>query len=86
MSVFDHIVGLVLKGLSFNYCPLVWHFSPNKSIKKLKIYRSVVLDKLSVIRKGKSDYKTLLDKCGKESAGIRRIKTLAIEYLKLLLS
>ena len=64
----------------------MWHFSPNKSIKKLKICRSVVLDKLSVIRKGKSDYETLLDKCGKESAEIRRIKTLAIEYLKLLLS
>ena len=63
----------------------MWHFSPNKSIKKLKIYRIVVLDKLSVIRKGKSDYETLLDKC-KESAEIRRIKTLVIEYLKLLLS
>ena len=30
----------------------------------------------------KSDYKTLLDKSGKESMKIRRIKTLAIEILR----
>ena len=29
---------------NFNYCPLLWHFTTNKSIEKLKICISAVLD------------------------------------------
>ena len=63
---------------SFNYCPLVWHFS--KSVEKneniWKHYLRLTLND------NKSDYKTLLDKSGKESMKNRRIKKLPIEIFK----
>ena len=46
----------------------------------MKTYISDVLDQLSIIIKATT--KTLLDKSGKESMKIRRIKTLAIEKYK----
>ena len=65
---------------NFNYCPLVWHFSTNKSIEKIdnihKCYLKLILNDY------KSDYKTLLDKSDKEYVKIRRIKTLAIEIFQ----
>ena len=65
---------------NFNYCPLVWHFSTNKSIENIdnihKCYFKLILNDY------KSDYKTLLDKSDKEYMKIRRIKTLAIEIFK----
>ena len=65
---------------NFNYCPLVWHFSTSKSIEKIEnIHKRCLRLALSYL---KSDYKTLLDKSGKESMKIRRIKTLAIETFK----
>ena len=64
---------------NFNYCLLVWHFSINKSIEKIEnIKRCLRLFSNDY----KSDYKTLLDKSGKESMEIRRIKTLSIEILQ----
>ena len=63
---------------NFNYCPLVWHFSNNKSIEKIENIRCLRL----TLNDYKSDYKTLLDKSGKESMKIRRIKTLAIEIFR----
>ena len=65
---------------NFNYYPLVWHFSTNKSIEKLENIHKRCL-RLTV-NHYKSDYTTLLDKSGKESMKIRRIKTLAIEIFK----
>ena len=65
---------------SFNYCPLVWHFSTNKSIEKIENIHKCCLR--LTLNDYKSDYKTLLDKSGKESMKIRRIKTLAIEIFR----
>ena len=62
---------------SFNYCPLVWHFNTNKSIENLHKHCLRL-----TLNDHKSDYKTLLDKSGKESMKIRRTKTLAIETFK----
>ena len=65
---------------SFNYCPLVWHFSTNKSIEKIENIHNCCLR--LTLNDYKSDYKTLLDKSGKESMKIRRIETLAIKVFK----
>ena len=65
---------------SFNYCPLVWHFSTNKSIEKIENIHKRCLR--LTLNDYKSDYKTLLDQSGKKSMKIRRIKTLAIEIFK----
>ena len=65
---------------SFNYCPLVWHFSTNKSIEKIENIHKRCLR--LTLNDYKSDYKTLLDKSGKEAMNIRRIKTLAIRIFK----
>ena len=62
---------------NFNYCPLVWHFSTSKSIEKIenlhKRYLRLALNDY------KSDYKTPLDKAGKESM---KISMLAIEMFE----
>ena len=65
---------------NFNYCPLVWHFSTNKSIEKIEDIQKRCLR--VTLNDYKSDCKNLLDKSGKESMKIRRIKTLAIEIFK----
>ena len=65
---------------NFNYCPLVWHFSTNKSIEKIENIHKCCLR--LTLNDYKSDYKTLLDKSGKEAMNIRRIKTLAIRIFK----
>ena len=66
---------------NFSYCPLVWHVSTNKSIEKnsKNIHQHCLR---LTINDYKSDYKTFLDKSGKESMKNRRIKTLAIEIFK----
>ena len=65
---------------NFNDCLLVWHFSINKSIEKIENIHKRCLRLF--FNDYKSDYKTLLDKSGKESMEIRRIKTLSIEILQ----
>ena len=65
---------------NFNYCPLVWHFSTNKSIEKIEDIQKRCLR--VTLNDYKSDCKNLLDKSGKESMKIRRIRTLAIEIFK----
>ena len=65
---------------NFNYCPLVWHFSSNKSLEKIeKIHKRCLR---LVLNDYDSDYKTLLEKSGKDSMKIKRIKTLATEVFK----
>ena len=61
---------------NFNYYPLLWHFSTNKSIEKIENFHKRCL------RLTLNDYKTLLDKSGKEYMKIRKIKRLAIEIFK----
>ena len=65
---------------SFNYRLLVWHFSTNKSIEKIENIHNSCLR--LILNDYKSDYKTFLDKSGKESMKIRRTKTLATEIFK----
>ena len=62
---------------NFNYCPLVWHFSTNKSTEKIENIHKRCLR--LTLNDYKSDYKSLLDKSGRESMKIRRTKTHAIE-------
>lgn len=65
---------------NFNYCPLVWHFSSNKSLEKIeKIHQRCLR---LVLNDYDSDYKTLLEKSSKDTMKLRRIKALAIEIYK----
>ena len=65
---------------NFNYCPLVWHFSTNKSIEKTEnIHKRCLRLTLNYY---KSDHKALLGKSVKESVKVRRIKRLVIEIFK----
>ena len=65
---------------NLSYCPFVCHLSINKSIEKTGNIHTRCLR--LTLNDYKSDYKTLLDKNGKESMKIRRIKSLAIEIFK----
>ena len=65
---------------NFNYCPLLFHFSTNNLLKKNKNMHKRCLR--LTLNDNNIDHKTLLDKRGKESLKIRRIKTLAIEIFK----
>ena len=65
---------------NLNYCPIVWHFSTNKSIEKIENIHKLCLR--LTLNGYKSDYKALLDKSGKEFMKIRRIKMLAIEIFE----
>ena len=58
----------------------MWYFSTNKSIEEIKNIRKRWLR--LTLNDHKSDYKILLDKRGKKSIEIRKIKTLAIEMFK----
>ena len=65
---------------NFNYCPLVWHFCPSDSIKKMERIQErafrLLLDDYD------SDYNQLLLKVNKPNLEIRRLKFLAIEIFK----
>ena len=65
---------------NFNYCPLVWHFSTCKSIRKIekmqKCCLRIVLDDYD------SDYDVLLRKSGKITMEIKRLRVLTIEIFK----
>ena len=65
---------------NFNYCPLVWHFSSCKALRKIEnIHKRC----LRMIYNGyDSDYDTLLKISGTCTMHIRRIKQLAIEIFK----
>ena len=58
----------------------MWHFSTNKSIEKIENIHKRCLR--LILNDYENDYKTLLEKSGKDSMKIRRIKTLAIEIFK----
>ena len=58
----------------------MWHFSTIKSIEKIENIHKRCLRLF--VNDYKSDYKTLLDKSGKDSVKIRRSKTLVIEIFK----
>ena len=67
---------------TFNYCPVVWHFSSCESIRKIE---KIKKDCLRIILNGyESDYKTLLRNSSKPTMEIRRLWTLAVEIFKTL--
>ena len=58
---------------NFNYCPLVWHFSSCKSTAKIEKIHKRCLKML--LNDNISDYNTLLDKSGKPSMEIKRLRS-----------
>ena len=65
---------------NFNYCPLVWHFSSCKALRKIE---SIHKHCLRVIHNDcDSDYETLLKISGTFTMQIKTIKQLAIEIFK----
>ena len=65
--------------IQFQLLPLVCHFSTNKSIEKLENIHKRCL------RLTLNDYKTLLDKSGKESK-LEELRLLQLKYLELLMN
>ena len=65
---------------SFNFCPLVWHFSTCQLIPEIKKIDKrclrIVLDNYG------NDYDVLLKKNGKVTMEIKRLRVLTIEILK----
>ena len=58
---------------NFNYCPLVWHFSSEKSMKKIEKIRERALRFL--YNDSNSSYDDLLSKAGKCTMKISRLRT-----------
>ena len=67
---------------NFIYCPLVWHFSPCESMRKIKKIQKRCLR--IILNDYESDYETLLCNSKKPTLEIRRLKTLAVEIFKTL--
>ena len=65
---------------NFNYCPLVWHYSSEKSMKKNEKIHERALRFL--YNDSTSFYDDLLSKAGKCSMKISRLRTLCIEIYK----
>ena len=65
---------------NFNYCPLVWHFCLSESMKKLERIQERSFRLL--LNDYESSYQEILEKIGKTTLQIRRIKLLAIEIFK----
>ena len=67
---------------NFNYCPLVWHFSSSKSIKKIEKVQERALRFL--YDDYKISYDKLLKNAGKTTMLVSRLRTLCIEIYKTL--
>ena len=65
---------------NFNYCPLVWHFSSEKSMKKIEKIHERALRFL--YNNSNSSYDDLLSKAGKCTMKITRLRTLCTEIYK----
>ena len=59
---------------NFNCCPLVWMFSSPKSLNKVKYLAPYYV----------SSYEELLQKAGKETMKVNRLRSLCIEIYKLI--
>ena len=66
---------------SFNYCPLVWMFSSAKSLNKVESLQKRALRFL--YEDYVSSYEELLQKAGKETMKVNRLRSLCIEIHKL---
>ena len=67
---------------SFNYCPLVWMFSSAKSLNKVESLQKRALRFL--YEDYVSSYEELLQKAGKETMKVNRLRSLCIEIYKLI--
>ena len=67
---------------NFNYAPLVWHFSSQKSQNKIEKIQERCLRIL--LNDFLSSYKTLLEKSGQPTMEVKRLRILAIEIYKTL--
>ena len=67
---------------NFNCCPLVWHFCSSKSLNKIEEIQERALRLLHSNFTG--DYSELLNKSGKPSMEVKRLRTLALEIFKTL--
>ena len=65
---------------NFNYCPLVWHFSSCKALRKIENIHKRCLRMIH--NDYDSDYETLLKISGTSTMQIKRIKQLATEIFK----
>ena len=65
---------------NFNYCPLVWHFSSEKSMKKIEKVHERAL--IFLYNDSNSSYDDLLSKAGKCTTKISRLRTLCTEIYK----
>ena len=67
---------------NFNYCPLVWHFCSAKSVKKIEKIQERAL---RINRNNfSSDFESILNKSGKSTMEVKRLRTLALEAFKTL--
>ena len=67
---------------NFNYCSLVWHFCSAKSVKKIEKIQERALRIL--YNEISSDYEPILNKSGKPTMEVKRLRTLALEVFKTL--
>ena len=67
---------------SFNYCPLVWMFSSAKSLNKVESLQKRTLR--FRFEDYVSSYEELLQKAGKETMKVNRLRSLCIEIYKLI--
>ena len=67
---------------NFNYCPLVWMFSSAKSLNKVKSLQKRAL--CFLYEDYVSSYEELLQKAGKETMKVNRLRSLCIEIYKLI--
>ena len=67
---------------NFNYCPLVWHFTTNKS--RLKIEKIQERCLRLQLNNYTDNYENLLTKSGNQTMEIKRLRILATEIFKTL--
>ena len=67
---------------NFNYCPLVWHFSTQKSVKKIEKIQERCLRLL--LNDYAGNYEEMLKNSGKPTMEVRRLRILATEIFKTL--
>ena len=67
---------------NFNYCPLVWHFCSAKSVKKIEKIQEQALRIL--YNNFPSDFESILNKSGKLTIEVKRLRILALEVSKTL--
>ena len=67
---------------NFNYCPLIWNFSSDKSLQKIDRIQKRALQ--FILDNNEDSYETLLNKTGKSQMIVYRLRSLCIEIFKTL--